>query len=93
MSSDVISSEELAAVRQLGFGEEVTYCKVFDWFRLKWGYVAWIEKSGNEYSYKIYSRGVYHRPKNVTEYPYCKNHEEAQVKLLEELIAVAQEQN
>jgi hypothetical protein len=93
MSSDVISSEELAAVRQLGYNENVTYCKVFNWFRLKWGYVAWIEKTSDKYSYKIYNRGVYHRPKNVTEYPYCKTYEEAQVKLLEELIAVTQEQN
>ena len=89
---DVITSKELSAVRQLGYRENVTYCKVFNWFRERWGYVAWIEKSGKEYGYKIYSNGVYHRPKNATKYPYCKSHEEAQTKLLEELVKVIEEQ-
>ena len=91
--SDVITSEELSAVRQLGYYDNVTYCEVFNWFREKWGYVAWIEKSGKEYGYKIYANGVYHRPKDATRYPYCKSHEEAQVRLLEELVAVVKEKH
>tara|TARA_B100000902_G_C26646475_1_gene591682 strand:- start:86 stop:373 length:288 start_codon:yes stop_codon:yes gene_type:complete len=89
--SEVITSEELSAVRQLGYRENITYCQVFNWFRERWGYVAWIEKSGNKYGYKIYTNGVFLRPKETTKWPYCKNHEEAQVKLLEELIKVVQE--
>tara|TARA_R100001463_G_scaffold56462_1_gene108519 strand:- start:1808 stop:2095 length:288 start_codon:yes stop_codon:yes gene_type:complete len=90
---DVITSEELSSVRRLGYDDNVTYCKVFDWFRRKWGYVSWIEKTGSEYCYKIYARGSYHRPKNTTDtkYPYCKGYEEAQKKLLKELILIIKE--
>ena len=89
--SEVITSKELSAVRQLGYKENVTYCQVFNWFREKWGYVAWIEKSGNRYVYKIYANGVFIRPKETTKWPYCKTHEEAQTKLLEELVKIIEE--
>ncbi len=92
MSSDVITSDELSAVRRLGYDSNVTYCKVFDWFRRQWGYTSWIEKIGKEYSYKIYARGSYHKPIHTPpQSPYCKNYEEAQAKLLEELITIVDE--
>ena len=90
--SDVITPKELSLVRQLGYDDNITYCKVFDWFRRKWGYTSWIEKTGKEYNYKIYARGVFHRPiKHETNYPYCNNYEEAQVNLLNELILIVGE--
>ena len=90
--SDVITPKELSLVRQLGYDDNITYCKVFDWFRRKWGYTSWIEKTGKEYNNKIYARGVFHRPiKHETNYPYCNNYEEAQVNLLNELILIVGE--
>tara|TARA_R100001015_G_C4559329_1_gene119491 strand:+ start:566 stop:850 length:285 start_codon:yes stop_codon:yes gene_type:complete len=90
--SDVITPEELSSVRQLGYDNNITYCKVFDWFRRRWGYTSWIEKTGKEYNYKIYARGVFHKPiYTAPESSYCKNYEEAQQKLLNELILIVQE--
>jgi|GEM_PF-7081830 len=90
--SDIVTPEELSIVRQLGYDDNVTYCKVFNWFRERWGYTSWIEKSGKEYNYKIYARGVYHKPiHSPTESPYCKNYEDAQVKLLKELVLIIKE--
>ncbi len=92
MSSDVITRDELSAVRRLGYDSNVTYCKVFDWFRRQWGYTSWIEKIGKEYNYKIYARGSYHKPIHTPpQSTYCKNYEEAQTKLLEELITIVDE--
>ena len=42
-------------------------------------------------SIKIYSNGVYHRPKGDNSYPHCKTFEEAQARLLNELIIVVDE--
>ncbi len=90
--SDVITPKELSLVRQLGYDDNITYCKVFDWFRRKWGYTSWIEKTGKEYNYKIYARGSYHRPiYTASESSYCNNYEEAQVNLLNELILIVGE--
>ena len=90
--NDVITSQELSLVRQLGYDDNITYCKVFNWFRVRWGYTSWIEKTGKEYNYKIYARGAFHRPiTHKTKYPYCKSYEEAQQKLLNELILIVQE--
>ena len=92
MSNDVITAEELMSVRQLGYGDNITYCKVFDWFRRQWGYTSWVEKTGKEYNYKIYARGVYHTPMySPSKSSYCKTYEEAQVKLLSELIKIVEE--
>ena len=92
MSSDVVTPEELSAVRKLGYDDNITYCKVFNWFRQRWGYTSWIEKTGQEYVYKIYARGVYHKPiYSNSSSSYCKSHEEAQIKLLNELIIIVDE--
>ena len=92
MSGDVITSEELSSVRQLGYDDNVTYCRVFNWFRKRWGYTSWIEKTGKEYNYKIYARGVYHSPMHSPdESPYCKSYEEAQTKLLNQLVTIVEE--
>lgn len=90
--SDVITPEELSLVRQLGYDDNITYCKVFDWFRRRWGYTSWIEKTGKEYNYKIYARGAFHKPiYTESESSYCNNYEEAQKKLLKELILIVDE--
>tara|TARA_B100000475_G_scaffold164428_1_gene125454 strand:+ start:119 stop:403 length:285 start_codon:yes stop_codon:yes gene_type:complete len=90
--SDVITSKELSLVRQLGYDDNITYCKVFDWFRVRWGYTSWIEKTGKEYSYKIYARGTFHKPiYTQSESSYCKSYEEAQIKLLNELVLIVKE--
>ena len=92
MSRDAISAEELSSLRQLGYDGNASYCKIFNWFRERWGYVSWIEQTYDEYVYKIYARGVYHRPiHSQSKYPYCKNYEEAQIKLLNELIIIIEE--
>lgn len=92
MSDDLISLEELSAVRQLGYNGDRTYYKVFKWFRKRWGYVSWIEQIENKFIYKIYARGAYHRPMHITtKYPHCKNYEEAQIKLLKELVIIVKE--
>tara|TARA_R100001440_G_scaffold23689_1_gene38609 strand:+ start:27301 stop:27582 length:282 start_codon:yes stop_codon:yes gene_type:complete len=89
---DVISPQELAQVRKLGYEDNITYCKVFNWFRIKWGYTSWIEKSGKEYNYKIYAKGTYHKPiYTECNSSYCKNYEDAQSKLLNELILIVDE--
>jgi hypothetical protein len=90
--SDVITSQELSSVRQLGYDDNITYCKVFNWFRVRWGYTSWIEKTGKKYNYKVYARGAFHKPiYTQSESSYCKNYEEAQQKLLNELILIVQE--
>ena len=90
--SDVITPEELSLVRQLGYDDNITYCKVFNWFRIRWGYTAWIEQTGKQYNYKVYARGTFHKPiYPQSESPYCKNYEEAQRKLLKELILIVEE--
>ncbi len=90
--SDVITYEELSSVRRLGYDGNVTYCKVFDWFRRRWGYVSWIEKTGKKYNYKVYARGTFHKPiYTQSESSYCKSYEEAQKKLLKELILIIEE--
>ncbi len=90
--SDVITPEELSSVRQLGYDDNITYCKVFNWFRIRWGYTAWIEQTGKQYNYKVYARGTFHKPiYTEVESPYCKNYEEAQRKLLKELILIVEE--
>jgi len=89
---DVITSEELSAVKELGYEDSVTYCKVFNWFRQRWGYTSWVEKVDGEYNYKIYARGVYHRSIHKPhKSSYCKTYEEAQSRLLEELITIVEE--
>jgi hypothetical protein len=90
--SDVITPKELSLVRQLGYDDNITYCKVFNWFRIRWGYTSWIEKTGKEYNYKIYARGAFHKPiYTESESSYCNNYEEAQKKLLKELILIVDE--
>jgi hypothetical protein len=90
--SDVITPKELSLVRQLGYDDNITYCKVFNWFRIRWGYTSWIEKTGKEYNYKIYARGAFHKPiYTESESSYCNNYEEAQKKMLKELILIVDE--
>lgn len=89
--SDTIPSDKLAEVRRLGYDKKPSYCKVFKWFRKRWGYISWIEEATNKYIYKIYSKGVFYRPKDSTDYPHCETYEEAEVKLLDELITIIKE--
>ena len=90
--SEVITPEELSSVRQLGYDDNITYCKVFNWFRIRWGYTSWIEQTGKQYNYKVYARGTFHKPiYTEVKSPYCKNYEEAQRKLLKELILIVEE--
>ena len=91
MSDDLLSLEEIFHIRQLGYGDIPNYYKVFKWFREKWGYTSWIEQSEKKYIYKIYKTDVYYRPKDCNEYPHCKNYEEAESKLLKELITIVKE--
>lgn len=92
MSEDLIPIKHLSSIKKLGYENSLTFCKVFNWFREEWGYTSWIEKTGKEYNYKIYARGVYHRPiHSITRYPYYKTYDEAKNKLLNELIIIVQE--
>ena len=68
------------------------YQQAFRWFREKWGYTSWIEQVGNELNYKVYGNGVYHKPIYTSSYSsYCKSYEEAELKLLKELIIIVKE--
>ena len=90
--NDVITSQELSIVRQLGYDDNITYCKVFNWFRVRWGYTSWIEQTGKEYNYKVYARGTFHKPIHTkSESSFCKSYEDAQSKLLNELILIVDE--
>ena len=92
MEEDLISIENITKIQRLGYEGSPTYCKIFNWFREEWGYTSWIEKVNKEYNYKIYARGVYHRSIHKPhESSYCKTYQEAQVKLLEELITIVEE--
>tara|TARA_Y100000004_G_scaffold5937_1_gene6868 strand:+ start:999 stop:1286 length:288 start_codon:yes stop_codon:yes gene_type:complete len=92
MVDEIIPLEYIKNIRRLGYESSLTYCKVFNWFREKWGYTSWIEQTGKEYNYKVYAKGVYHKPiKSPSKSTYCKNYEEAQSNLLEELILIVEE--
>lgn len=101
MLEDLIPFKYITRIRRLGYSGIPTFYKVFKWFRKQWGYTSWVEQSENKFIYKIYSRGVFHRPikiltenfiNSVPSYPHCKNYEEAEVKLLIELILIIEEQ-
>lgn len=100
MLDDLIPIKFIPRVRRLGYKGIPTFYKVFRWFRKRWGYTSWVEQSKNKFIYKVYSRGVYHRPIKLLEeyfnnsepsYPHCKVYEDAEVKLLMELILIVEE--
>ncbi len=89
---DLIPSRYITKTKKLGYEGSPTYCKVFNWFREEWGYTSWIEKTDKDYNYKIYAKGVYHRPiHSPNKSPYCKDYLEAKIKLLDELILIVEE--
>jgi hypothetical protein len=91
MIYDLIPCKLIPKIRRLGYRGIPTFYKVSKFFRKKWGYVSWVEQSKNKYIYKVYCRGVYHRPKEAVNYPHCKNYEEAEVRLINELIKIVNE--
>ncbi len=74
-----------------------TYYQAFKWFREKWGYASWIEQNGKSefdyiYSYKIYGRGVFHKPMNSSSISsYSRKYETTELNLLKELIEIVKE--
>jgi hypothetical protein len=92
VSDDLIPLEETHSVIELGYIGSPTYYRIFKWFRKKWGYVSWIEETGNRFVYKIQARNMYHRPIHTPyKYPYCDTYEEAELELLKELIIIVNE--
>jgi len=92
MIPDLIPVKYISQVRRLGFKGCPTFYNVFKWFRRKWKYTSWIEQVNNQFIYKIYARGSFHRPIHTpTPSPYCSNYEKAQAQLLKELITIVKE--
>jgi hypothetical protein len=93
MIKDLIPIKYVLRVRTLGFKGCPTFYRVIKYFRKKWGYTSWIEESASgEFIYKIHGNKVYHRPINIPDkYPYCKTYQEAEVKLIKELILIVEE--
>jgi len=89
---DLIPFNLILRIIKLGYYNIPTPYKIFKWSRTEKGYFTWIEKCGNKFIYKIYSNGVYRRPKHpINHWPHCKTYKEAQKNLLDELITILEE--
>ena len=92
MMKDLIPINLIPKVRGLGYRGCPTFYKVCQWFRKKRGYTSWVEQTQNDYIYKVYSNGCYRRPRGTElNYPHCKTYEQAEIRLIYELIKIAEE--
>lgn len=91
MLKDLIPIKFIPKIRRLGYRGIPTFYKVSKWFRQNWGYTSWIEQTGSSFVYKIYSRNVYYLPISFKyDSHYCKTYEEAETKLIDELISIVE---